>query len=94
MCCRLYRVHSVTSSDCCWDAGKHLRHVGPAQHALPADPAYGSYGPAGRHLETTWFSGLCSQQGGQNKTVFLFCLKNKIKNKNSFGLCEKLKAVK
>lgn len=62
---RLYRVCGVAGGDSSRDAGQHLRHVSSAQHALPADPAYGSYGPTGRHLETTGLGGLRSQQGAK-----------------------------
>lgn len=60
---RFYRVRGIIGSDRCRDAGQHLRHLGAAQHAFPADPAYGSYGQTRRHLETAGLSGLCSQQG-------------------------------
>ena len=65
--CRLHSVRGVVGGDSSWDARQHLRHVSPAQHALPADLAYGSYGPTGRHLETAGLSCLCSQQGGTAK---------------------------
>lgn len=60
---RLYRVCGVVGCDRSWHAGQHLCHLGPAQHALLADPAHGSHGPTRRHVETAGLSGLCSQQG-------------------------------
>lgn len=58
--CRLHSICGLDGSDCCRYAGQHLRHISLAQHAIPADPAYGSYGPTGRNLETTGLSGLRS----------------------------------
>lgn len=75
LCCRFHRVYRIASGDRRRDAGQHLRHVSPAQHAFPADPAHGSHGPARRHLETTWLRGLCSQQGGNYKTATLVLIK-------------------
>lgn len=69
---RLHSICGITGSDSSRYARQHLCHVSPAQHALPADLAYGSYGPTGRHLETTGLSGLRSQQGADAKYSPLF----------------------
>lgn len=57
---RLHRICGIAGCDSSWNAGQHLRHVSPAQHALPANLAYGSHGPTGRHLETPGLGGLRS----------------------------------
>lgn len=70
---RLHSICGVIGSDRRRYPGQHLRHLSLAQHAISADPAYGSYGPTGRNLETTGLSGLRSQQGGfENLLNFSF----------------------
>lgn len=68
---RLHSIGGILGRDSCRDAGQHLCHLSPAQHALPADLAYGPYGPSGRHLETTGLSGLRSQQGGNDSLLII-----------------------
>lgn len=82
--CRLHSICGVIGSDCRWHAGQHLCHISLAQHAISADPAYGSYGPTGRNLETTGLSGLRSQQGRIENLLNIFL--HKFYYKNTFSV--------
>lgn len=69
LCCplRFHRVHRLGGRHRRGHSGQHLRHVGAAQHALPADPAHGAHGPPRRHLETAGLRRLRPQQGEKKR---------------------------